>query len=339
MQYEDSIVIRDIYQMREERDVKLFGEVQTPGNFQYKDNMTLGDLILAGNGLKSSASESKIEVYRRVHGESSPTKRAQKMAEAFVFSISRDLILEGDAKGFVLEPFDQVYIRRRPNYQEQRAVMIEGEVLYPGEYVLESRHQRISDLIERAGGVTDEAYVAGISLERKVTDIDRVSIELEDSRDERVELRRGDTNHIGLNMEQVLKNPGGADDLFLREGDKIVVPQKLQTVAVDGAVLRTTEVRYIQGKRLKYYVTSSGGYSENARKRNAYVVYANGSVKAKKNFLFFSSSPKITPGAEIIVPEKVMQARLTPAERISILTSMVSMSAVVVTAISTVKKK
>lgn len=339
LQYEDSIVIRDIYQMREERDVKLYGEVQTPGNYQYKDNMTLGDLILTGNGLKASASESKIEVYRRVIGESSPTRRENKMAEAFVFGISRELILEGEAKDFILEPFDQVYIRKRPNYQEQTTVTIDGEVLYPGEYVLESRHQRISDLIKRAGGITDDAYVEGISIEREVADYDRVIVELDDSRDERVSLKRGPTSHIGVNMAEVLKKPGGADDLYLREGDKIIVPLKLQTVAVDGAVLRATEIKYIQGKKINYYISSSGGYSEQARRKNAYVVYANGSVKAKRNFLFFSVSPKITPGAEIIVPEKVMQARLTPAERISILTSMVSMSAVVVTAISTVKKK
>lgn len=334
LQYEDSVVIRSIYEMREEMEVKLNGQIQNPGSYKYKDNMTLGDLILAGNGFKASASEARIEVYRRVVGDAASKVRGAAMAESFLFTVSRDLVLEGGAKDFRLQPFDQVYVRRRPDYQEQRSVRIEGEVLYPGEYVLRSRNERISDLVERAGGVTTEAYVKGSTLERQAKQLERVDIALEGSRDEIVELKKKNVNHIGIDMERVLKSPGGEDDIFLREGDLITVPLKLETVAVDGAVLRSSEIRYIPGKSLKYYISNSGGYSENARKKSAYVIYANGDVSTRKGFLFFRTSPRITPGAEIIVPEKVLQERMSSGERITILTSVVSMAAVVATAIT-----
>jgi len=334
LQYEDSIVIRNIYEMREEMDVKLNGQIQNPGSYDYKDNMTLGDLILAGNGFKASASEARIEVYRRVDGDIASEERSASMAESFLFTVSRDLVLEGGAKDFRLQPFDQVYVRRRPDYQEQRSVRIEGEVLYPGEYVLRSRNERISDLVARAGGVTSEAYVKGSTLERQAKQLERVDFVLEGSRDEIVELTKSNVNHIGIAMEKVLKSPGSEEDIFLREGDLVKVPLKLQTVAVDGAVLRNSEIRYISGKSLKYYISSSGGYSENARKKSAYVIYANGDVSTRKGFLFFRTSPRITPGAEIIVPAKVVQERLSSGERISILASIVSMAAVVTTAIT-----
>jgi len=334
LQYEDSVVVKDIYEMREEMDVKLHGQVQKAGSYKYKDNMTLGDLILAGDGFKASASEARIEVYRRIVGDVAPIQRGAVMAESFVFSVSRDLTLEGAAKDFRLQPFDQVYVRRRPDYQEQRSVRIEGEVLYPGEYVLRSRNERISDLVARAGGVTNEAYIPGSTLERQSKQLERVDVVLEGSRDEIVDLKKSNVNHIGIAMDKILKSPGSEDDVFLREGDLVTVPLKLQTVAVDGAVLRSSEIRYISGKSLKYYISNSGGYSENARKKNAYVIYANGDVSTRKSFLFFRTSPKITPGAEIIVPEKVVQERLSSGEGISILASIVSMAAVVTTAIT-----
>lgn len=334
LQYEDSVVIKDIYEMREEMEVQLHGQVQKPGSYDYQDNMTLGDLILAGDGFKASASEARVEVYRRIIGEAAPQQRGDAMAESFIFSVSRDLILEGDAKDFRLQPFDQVYVRRRPDYQAQRTVRIEGEVLYPGEYVLRSRDERISQLMARAGGVTREAYIAGSTLQRKAKELERVDVLLDGSQDEIINLEKKNTNYIGIDMEKVLKSPGSRDDIFLREGDLISVPPKLQTVAVDGAVLRSSEVRYIPGKSLKYYISNSGGYSENARKKNTYVVYANGDVSTRKSFFFFRTSPKITPGAEIVIPEKIERERMTSGERITVLTSVVSMAAVVVTAIS-----
>lgn len=334
LQYEDSVVIRNIYEMREEMEVSLFGEVQNPGSYSFNDKMTLGDLILAGNGFKASASEARVEVYRRIHGLASPKTRGDIMADSYTFLVSRDLILEGDAKEFILQPYDQVYVRRRPDYQSQQSVRIEGEVLYPGEYVLRSRHERISDIVARAGGFTNEAYITGATLKRRIKEIERVDVVIASTRDEVVKVRRKDFNYIGISMDEIMKHPGKERDLMVREGDVITVPPRLQTVAVDGAVLRSSETRYIPGKRLRYYISNSGGFAENARKKNTYVIYANGDVSARKSYLFFRTSPKITPGSEIVVPEKVVQARLTPGERISILTSVVSMAAVVATAIS-----
>ncbi|MGQ1946436.1 SLBB domain-containing protein [Geofilum sp. OHC36d9] len=331
---EDRIVIKTIFEMREELTVQIQGEVQSGGDLPYRENMTLGDLILAANGFKSSASEARIEVYRRIIGEPAPEQRSTQMADSYLFSVSRDLVLDGEAKNFVLKPYDQVYVRKRPDYQVQRSVRIEGEVMYPGIYVLRNRHERISDLVARAGGLTGEAFVEGATLERHAKRPDKSQMLLDGMPDEVINLEQSGVNNVGINLVDILDKPGSREDLQLREGDVVKVPQRLQTVMTDGAVLNSTEIRYIQGKNFKYYVSRSGGYSENAIKRKVYVIHPNGDIATRKNFLFFHSNPKITAGSEVIIPQKIQQEPLSSGERITILSSIVSMAAVVVTAMS-----
>lgn len=334
LQYDDQIIIKSIFEMREDRTVTLSGAVLNGGTFVFRDSMTLGDLILEGNGFSSSASEARIEVFRRIVGEAAPTKRSTTMSDAFMFNVTRNLELEGDAKSFILHPFDQVYVRYRPDYQSQRSVRIEGEVMYPGTYVLRSRHERISDLIARAGGITDEAFTPGATLIRSIKNLDRAEVKIGETVNQVIELDESENNSIGINLDVIIKKPGSVNDMFLREGDVVKVPVKLQTVSVDGAVLRSSEIRYIPNRGINYYISNSGGYAENARKRKVYVVHANGDVQTRKNFLFFRSTPKITPGAEIIIPAKVEQEKLSSVERISIMSSIVSTAAIVVTALS-----
>ncbi|NLX71947.1 MAG: hypothetical protein GXY94_01395 [Bacteroidales bacterium] len=331
---EDQVIIRSIHDMREERTIQIGGEVKNAGLFQFREGMTLEDLILMASGFKVSASEARIEINRRILGEAAPAKRGTKLAENYVFGVDRMLTLNDEAKTFELQPFDQVYVRPRPDYQVQRSVRIEGEVLFPGEYTLSDRNERISDLVKRAGGLTDEAYIKGATMLRQSLQLSRVETEVDLGMDLTVEKPKSNENFVGIDLDDILASPGSEDDLFLRPGDEIRIPSELQTIRVSGGVLREAEIRYTEGKNLKYYVSRSGGYTQGARKGRAYVLYANGDVETKSRFLFFSSSPKIEQGAEIVVPQKVEVGALSPGERISILSTVVSMAAIVITAIS-----
>ncbi len=334
LQPEDQVIIKSIHEMREELEVSLGGEVKERGIFQYRKGMTLEDLILMADGFLGSASEARIEINRRIFGEAAPDNRGSQLAEIFVFGVERDLSMAEATKSFELKPFDQVYVRARPDYHVQDKISIEGQVMFPGEYTLSDRNERVSDLIRRAGGLTDEAYVNGATMLRSRKQLERVETDIELGAQFVVDKEVDVQNYIGINLADILDKPGSNDDLFLRPGDVVRIPSELQTVRVSGGVLRDSEIRHNKGKRLKYYVEGSGGYSQNARRSKAYVVYANGDVETKSGFLFFSASPKIEPGAEIVVPEKVERPPMSPGERISIFSSIVSMAAIVITAMS-----
>jgi len=162
---EDSVVIQDIFSLREKRYVRVFGEVQKQGEFPYYEGMTISDLIFQSGGLKESASESFIEVSRR-HSYENAASPNNKLVELFQFKIFRDLRLSNEDRNFFLTPYDYIYVRRAPSYFEQKTVTIEGEVLYPGQYSISSKYERIYDLIRRSGGLTTHAYVHGATLFR-----------------------------------------------------------------------------------------------------------------------------------------------------------------------------
>jgi protein involved in polysaccharide export with SLBB domain len=331
---EDEIIIQTLFDMRENYTVLIEGAVRENGEYPYRDNMTLEDLILKANGFLESASEARIEVFRRIIGKPVPASRGNRLAETFVFDVSRNLNLREADKQFKLEPFDQVYVRHKPDYHVQQNVVIEGEVMYPGTYTLANRNERISDLIRRAGGLTPEAYPEGATLVRDIGQLERVQVELIPGFGEIIDTITNEENYVGINLPRILARPGSSDDIFLREGDVIRVPLELQTIKVSGAVLREVEVRHRDGRNLMYYVNRSGGFAEDALKRRAYVVYANGNVEARRNFLFFRSNPQIDPGAEIIIPQKPERDRMDAREFITILSSVASTAAVVVTIIT-----
>ena len=339
---QDEVVIQNIFSMREEYIVSIGGAVSDTGDYTFHEGMTIEDLILKADGFKESASEGRIEIFRRIIENQSTQERSANLAESYRFSVNRDLSMREKDKQFELKPFDQVFVRQKPNYETQRNVEIEGQVMYPGTYAIENRNERISDLIERSGGLTSEAYLAGATLlrEREVEERQEVDLELgagevvnrETRANEADTVDRKETEEVpvGIDLADIMENPGSSKDLFLREGDKIRVPKELQTVKVSGAVLREVELRHEQGRRLNYYVNRAGGYAQNAFNRRAYVVYANGRVEARRNFLLFNVDPKITPGAEIIIPEKAESEAMNTREFISIMSSIASTTAVIV---------
>lgn len=307
LQRNDVLFIPSIHDINDWGDVEIAGEVIAPGTYPYADNMTLEDLVIAAGGLKESASLVRVDVSRRIKNPTS-AEDTKEIGEMFTFSLKDGFVVDGEP-GFVLQPYDHVYVRRSPVYSEQKNVAINGEILYGGTYTLTSKDERISDLVKKAGGTTQFAYVRGAKLVRRAN-----ANELQRMQDVVVLLRRqmGDekvdslgikvdsTFSVGIDLEAALKAPGSDADIILREGDVVVVPKYNNTVRINGAVMQPNVVSYKQGKDVKYYIGQAGGYNQVAKKNKKYIIYMNGQIATVKR----RGKNLVEPGCEIIVPNK-----------------------------------
>jgi protein involved in polysaccharide export with SLBB domain len=331
---EDFIKIPSLLDLEEEKLVILEGEVLNPGEYPYYENLKLGEILLEAGGLLESASLARIEVARRIRN-SEATKPTPGVAEVFQFPISKSLNINDIASDFVLEPFDVIVIRKSPDYKEQQIITVEGEVAFPGEYILTHKTERISDIINRAGGFTPEAYLKGATLIRKVEEdneenrrkaLESIMRESADSAEFDVPMEREQA--IGIDLQQILAGPKSKYDLLLQEGDILRIPKQLQTVRLSGALLYPVTVRYDQMKLFRNYITQAGGFASNAKRNKAYIIYANGSVNRTQSFIFIRDFPKVEPGAEIVIPAKPPKDKMTPQEWVG-LTSVLSSTALV----------
>jgi protein involved in polysaccharide export with SLBB domain len=279
--------------------------VAKPGQFIYADNTTLEDIIMQAGGLLESASTVKVDISRRVKNPESMIE-TDTLSLNFSFELKDGFVIDGEPN-FVLQPYDQVYVRRSPGYQEQRHVRVHGRILFAGNYALSSANERLSEVIKKAGGVTKDAYVKGARLSRIITMEDRMRMEatidiLNNTKDS-IDISKfdlGDRYYVGINLEEVLANPGGEADIVLQEGDVIYIPEYQNTVKISGNVLYPNTVTYKEKMSVNDYIKMAGGYGFEAKKNRAFVVYMNGTVaKAKKN-----SRKVIEPGCEIIIPQK-----------------------------------
>ncbi len=335
----DHLYIPGIHDLKEEETVSIYGEVQNSGIYPYSDKMTIEDLIIQSGGLLEAAATTRISVTRRIKDPKS-TAYSSKLAETFTFDM-KDGLLTG-ADNFYLQPFDMVQVRRSPAYQVQRTVSVAGEVLFSGSYALLKKNERLSDLIARAGGITPEAYIRGGRLirqrsdeeRRREQDVLRMARSGEGKDSVSVEkLAISDTYTIGIDMEKALARPGSDDDIVLREGDVIYIPEYINTVKISGSVMYPNTVSWQKGAKLKHYINMAGGYGDMAKKRKAYVVYLNGTVaRAKK-----SSSGLIQPGCEIIVPSKREKQGMKLAEILGMSSATATMAAMVATLVNTFK--
>lgn len=305
LQRNDVLYVPSIHDLEDLGNVTVYGEVARPGEFAFADNMTLEDIIIQAGGLKESASTVRVDVSRRIKNNKG-TEAVSTIGQMFSFSLKDGFVIDGEP-GFVLEPYDQVYVRRSPAYKKQVNVRVSGEVLYEGDYALTQKSERLSDLIGKAGGVTPFAYVKGARLVRLINDDERRRMETvlemakagKDSIDvDRLDL--GNIYYVGIDLEKALAKPGSAADIVLREGDVIEVPEYNNTVRISGAVMYPNTVSFEDNKTLKYYIEQAGGYGFRAKKSKAYIVYMNGQVKRARK----SSSEVIQPGCEVIVPVK-----------------------------------
>jgi protein involved in polysaccharide export with SLBB domain len=324
---DDQVRISSIFDMREDYTIRVNGAVNEGGEFEYADNMTVEDAIFQAGGFTEAAAEYRVEVARRVTGDGDQI-RMDRIARIYRFSVDENLQFSTDDQDFRLRPFDQVFVRPRPNYQAQQTVSIEGEVQFPGTYVLESRNARISDLIDWAGGLSEYAFPEGASLVRQIVEDQLEEVQMLDTL---VTDTIDASTQVGIELAEVLSNPSSRANLILEPGDVITVPKELETVRVEGEVLFPVSIRYDERRSFQSYIDAAGGVTEEARRRRAYIVYANGEVDRTKRFLFFRNNPEVRPGATIYIPPRPEQRELTTQERVSLASSIASTAILIAT--------
>jgi protein involved in polysaccharide export with SLBB domain len=278
----DILTIKAAPQMKEQQSISVTGQVNNPNTFSFKENMTLTDAIYLANGFTEGADTSYIEVSRRL-GYKKESNRNDTLRYIFQFKLPRDLTDTTEAGSFALQPDDRISVHRNPGYVKPGAARIQGEVLLSGSYALNTRDMRISDLIEKAGGLTSDAYVGGAQFQRLVN---------------------GQMELVGLDLQKIINNPDKSDqNLLLQDGDMLIIPRKMDVVNITGNVLDPMALTYEKGKGLRHYIDQAGGFDERTRKNKIYVKYANGTTEVTK-LTPFRNYPPIEPGCQIIVPRK-----------------------------------
>lgn len=321
----DMLVISSIHELESRGALTINGQVMRPGSYPYADNTTIEDLILQAGGLLQGASTARVDIARRIIDPKS-LQPTQQLAELFSVSIENGLSV-GNEKEFKLMPYDVVTVRTSPGYETQEFVSVRGEILFAGNFAIEKRNERITDIIKRAGGILDDAYIKGAHLERQLTEdeylarSEAIRFAMANSgsnQSDSVALNRiqiGRTYNVGIDLQKALDNPGSSYDLVLQPGDMLYIPQQQSTVKISGDVMFPNTVIYEEGKKLKHYIDQAGGYGQRAKKNKAFIVYMNGTVtKAKRN-------TPIEPGCQIIVPSKPVSGQGVDWARILTLTT------------------
>ncbi|QQL51486.1 SLBB domain-containing protein [Mucilaginibacter ginkgonis] len=352
LQREDQVIISSIFDLRDEYTINIQGQVRSPGTFKYREGQDLGSIIQEAGGFKDGATPNRIEVARRIQN-SNPMVKTSPAAQIFVVNVDEGLHLSGNQ--FRLEPFDIVSVRSAEGFQIQKTILIQGEVRFPGNYAVRNNNDKISDILRRAGGLTASAFPAGASLQRinkagnskNGRDIDTASFESEKQRNLRrlamsqrerdsatlvnnnVDIYKSD--FVGIDLTKIIKDSTSRDNLLVEDGDIIIIPRQYEIVSISGSVLRPINVIYKRGKSMNQYINESGGFTENANRHGAYIVYPNGSVRATKKFLFFYNYPSVKPGSEIFVPKRALKVPLGIQGLIGISTALASLAVIIIT--------
>ena len=302
LQNNDELFVHSVFELNDQGTFTINGEVAIPGTFPFAANTTVQDLILQAGGLLRSASAARVDVVRLIVDNESLV--AQKdISTYYTFSLNNGFAVDGADK-FVLEPYDVVTVRRSPSYVSNRVVKVTGEVNFPGDYNMSRREERVSDIIAKAGNITDFAYIKGAQLLRKKTDAEKKQTErmagaVEASNDSIFDKNMVEQRYlVSFDMADALKNPGGENDLVLVDGDELIVPVLNNTVKIDGAVQMPTTVSYKKGMKKSDLVNAAGGYAKRAYKRKAFIVYMNGRVSKLRRFT------TIEPGSQVFIPKK-----------------------------------
>ena len=340
LQKNDEVIIGEAEAYKEKYTLTLEGEVKKPGIFPYFQGITLNDLLFLAEGVTDAAAINNIEIARRVKSDDDTKKN--EMATIIDVSAQKDLKLIG--KEIELQPWDVVSVRKKKDYREQISVKVEGEVKYPGNYVLATKDERVSALLKRAGGLSEDAFIEAANLIRVNTSIQKEDNNKADEKVKKIQQDLKDTSSslaesftkptikVGLNLTKILSNPNGIDDILLQEGDVLSIPKQKNEIKVNGEVMVPSEVVYREGASLNYYIDKAGGFTDNARERKVYVLYSNGGANRIKHFLFFKKYPRVTAGSEILVP-KIPEKKgggLTTAEIIGLTSAVASLAGVVI---------
>lgn len=328
LQNEDVIYIMENKDSQQELTMSIYGEVMYPGVYDYSKNTSLTDFLVQAGGLKDAASWAKIDVSRRIRDNKS-MMAGENIAKTYTFSLKDGLMITGDST-FILQPFDEVYVRTSPGYITQRHVQVSGEVAFAGEYTLNTKAERLSDLVRSCGGLTAEAYARGARLERRMTTAEmerqRALLRIAAGKDsvDMSKLELSETRSVGINLDMAMLHPGEDEwDIVLEEGDRLIVPQYRNTVSLNGEVMYPTTVSYKKGANLDYYINKAGGFTQEAKTGRVFAVNMNGTVTKVR------SSKDIQPGSELVVPSKRKRQGMSLGELVSIGTMTASLASII----------
>lgn len=331
---EDRVTIYSILNFKGDTKITIEGEVNLPGVYQYYYNLTLNDLLIQAGGLSGSASK-RVEVARMIQSDEVDDLNLSKI-ELINLEISTDN--NEQAKNFSLKPFDAVFIRKMPLYEIPEMVTVSGAVNYAGRYALTSKKEKIYDVIKRAGGLSSLANFEGVKVLRP---IDIKQIEVANNIDLNLDSENSDQKRledqlkyvtIPVNWKEIEKDQNNNTNVILFPGDVIEVSAFREGVKVMGNVLLTSEIPYLKGKGFRQYIDAVGGVDAKGWKRKAYIIYPNGQATTSKSFMFIPISPKVTPGSQIIVPEKPERIKLNTLEIVSIGSIITSIALLIITA-------
>ena len=336
---EDVLYIPSKKDLQEQQTFTIHGEVIYPGKYAYADNTTIEDLIIQAGGLTDAASVMKVDVARRI-ADAHAIEATDTIARTYSFKLKDGFVIDG-TPGFVLMPYDEVYVRTSPGFSEQKNVLVQGEIMFSGTYTLSKKNQRLSELIKEAGGLTNTAYARGARLERRLTPEERARMETilrmvksQSGSGDTLDIRKldiRDTYSVGIQLDKALEEPGSNYDVVLRQGDRIYIPEYTNTVKISGDVMYPNTVTYRQGKGVKYYVDKAGGWGNRAKKSRAYIVYMNGTVAQ------VGRGVKPEPGCEIVVPTKPEGRKMSTGEIVSIASGSASIAAMIATIANIIK--
>lgn len=333
---EDIVTVYSILDFVEEYKITIDGEIKKPGIYDYYENLTLNDLLIQAGGLTGSASK-RVEVARMIQSEEIDNTSQDK---AQIFNIEITATNNEQLKNFELKPFDVVNIRKMAVYEKPESVTISGAVNYSGKYVLAHKKERVFDIIQRAGGLTAVANIEGVKIKRpiqakQIEDLENVNLNLgkKDSIQKKLTKKlKEDLKFatIPVDWKSILKNPKSNTNVTLFSGDEIEVAAFNEGVKVTGNVLLTSEIPYSRGKGFGYYLSAVGGVDNKGWKRKAYIIYPNGKAATAHSFLFIKSYPRVTPGSQIIVPEKPEVKKMSTGEFVSIAGVLASLAGVII---------
>lgn len=339
---DDSLHVFSKNSLREPSYVIITGEVNKPDSFSYAAGLRLEDLILLAGGLKDRASLKEVEILRRIRKDATLSDTSVYNT-ILKFNIQDSLQYDKNQVAIELEPYDVINVKNIPRNQAAGSVTINGEVLFPGTYLLNTKKDRVSDLFTRAGGILSTGSLASgyflrntyqSALKGEVLEIKK-SLAKQLSNDTLTQKFLDSSLSkekvlMSVNLQKAINNPGSIDDIVLEEGDIITIPKTPVSVQAFGGVNIQKKVNFYPGLRTKRLIRESGGFAENANKSGTYILYPDGRIKTANNYVFFRTYPKLVPGAELYVPVKKNKKGLTTAEIMGISSSVIGLGAIII---------
>tara|TARA_B100000795_G_scaffold136779_1_gene102150 strand:+ start:2298 stop:4823 length:2526 start_codon:yes stop_codon:yes gene_type:complete len=338
----DVIRVLSIDDFDDDFNIVVKGAVRNAGKFNFGSGMNLQAALILSGGLTQQAQGSRVEVSRIMEYDIETNKLKPRRTVVKNIKIGDDLVLSSDAEEFILQPFDQVFVRSNPDFEPAVNVTILGEVKYPGTYSILRKNEKVSSLINRAGGLTNYAYLDGVKMFRSfdiemsidnefqemnlsnelkesiLNSPDVANIYAEELQRKNEEFFNQENNEktlfksidmVYLNLDKALKNSQSRFNLVLNEGDSIIIPKTMDVVHITGELMNlegnSISAPFFQRKRAHYYVKNfAGGFNRGNDRSNTVVIYPNGIAKKSRDFVLFKVSPKVSKGSTIRVASK-----------------------------------